>query len=69
MRAQRISSPLAAAPPNGSAVRRWNEGVPIVDGEFLFITARLADNDDDADADPTAAAPHGRTHTPGHSGR
>src|SRR5436190_5718602 len=40
---------------------RAPEEVPIVDGEFFFITALLADNDDDPD--PTAAAPHGRTHS------
>src|SRR6188472_2203234 len=44
---------------------RAPEEVPIVNGEFFFITALLADNDDDADAPPAAATPHGRRHTPG----
>src|SRR5438067_2150774 len=40
---------------------RTPEEVPIVDGEFFFITALLADNDDDPDA--AATAPHRRTHS------
>jgi hypothetical protein len=44
------------------------EEVPIVDGEFFFITALLDDTDDD-DPDPRAAARHRRAQTPSRRNR